>query len=168
MTLCNQYGDYVVPLITEYIKDVASEYPDCIHVKILIDRLTVAPATDLPSILRKEALYCAVGRCAHRLKDSIPFEEWLNNSLAVEALNPVSEYRIIKRRIAWLFGKWFAESNLSDSKAKVYEVLVQLMQSQGEGSDPVVRLTAATALKDCIDVRLPSSLLRISNCKIVN
>lgn len=95
-----------------------------------------------------------MGRCAHRLKDTVQFDVWLNESLANEALDPRPTYRIIKRRIAWLFGRWFSESSISTSKAKVYEVLVQLMQSQGEGSDAVVRLTAATALKDCVDVGL--------------
>lgn len=42
-------------------------------------------ATDLPAIIQKEALYCAVGRCAIRLKDTIPFEEWLEKSLMAEA-----------------------------------------------------------------------------------
>lgn len=110
------------------------------------------PATDLPSVLRKEALYCAIGRCAHTLKDSIQFDVWLEGSLTKEALDPRPTYRIIKRRIAWLFGKWFSVNTISSSKARVYEVLVQLMQAQGEGSDAVVRLTAATALRDCIDV----------------
>jgi hypothetical protein len=109
------------------------------------------PAADFPSVLRKEALYCAVGRCAHRLRELSGLDDWINQSLTAEALDPNPTYRIIKRRIAWLFGRWFAEGNVTNAKGKVYEVLVHLIQAQ-EGSDAVVRLTAATALKDCVNV----------------
>lgn len=110
------------------------------------------PITDMAAVLQKEAVYCAVGRCAHRLKNHINFDAWINDSLEAEAndLQPTS--RIIKRRIAWLFGRWFQENLVMGSRARVYGILVTLLQNQGEGSDPVVRLTAATALKDCIDV----------------
>ena len=40
---------------------------------------------ELPAIIQKEALYCAVGRCAIRLKESIPFEQWLDSTLIAEA-----------------------------------------------------------------------------------
>jgi hypothetical protein len=43
------------------------------------------PTDDLPSVIQKEALYCAIGRCASRLKDVIPFNEWLEHSLVPEA-----------------------------------------------------------------------------------
>jgi len=78
-------------------------------------------------------------------------DQWINQNLATEALQPNPIYRIIKRRIAWLFGRWFAEGNVTEAKGKVYEVLVYLIQAE-EGSDAVVRLTAATALKDCVNV----------------
>lgn len=32
----------------------------------------------MEGIIQKEAIYCAVGRCAHRLKDSIDFRQWLD------------------------------------------------------------------------------------------
>lgn len=57
------------------------------------------PASDLTTILQKEALYCAIGRCAIRMKDSIPFEEWLQTNLAPEArdTNPRSAFHNITR-----------------------------------------------------------------------
>src|SRR6266436_5971323 len=50
------------------------------------------PTVDLSSVIQKEALYCAIGRCASRLKDVIPFNEWLEHSLVPEAreTNPKS------------------------------------------------------------------------------
>ncbi|CAG7848308.1 SubName: Full=Uncharacterized protein {ECO:0000313/EMBL:CCA73991.1} [Serendipita indica DSM 11827] len=133
MTLATQYGDYVEPMIRTYLQRVREH-----------------PATDLPSIIKQEAVYCAVGRCAHRLKD-IDFDSWISQSLAQEALDPNPIYRIIKRRIAWLFGRWYAERSLSQSREKVYEILVHLISAQGEGSDLAIRLTAATALENCIN-----------------
>lgn len=32
----------------------------------------------MDAVIQKEAVYCAVGRCAHRLKDSIDFLQWLD------------------------------------------------------------------------------------------
>ena len=46
-----------------------------------------ARAVALPEIIQKEALYCAVGRCAHKLREQINFDEWLHSNLAAEALN---------------------------------------------------------------------------------
>ncbi|CAG8765903.1 11961_t:CDS:2, partial [Acaulospora colombiana] len=106
LTLAIQYGDYVAPLIREYLEENLNK---------------------------------------------IPFDEWIATRLSVEVMNPNPVYRIIKRRIAWLFGKWLTESSVITSKAKIYELLVYLTFPQSEGSDPVVRLTAATALKDCIE-----------------
>lgn len=48
-------------------------------------RCVAQPTVDLSSIIQKEALYCAIGRCALRLKDQIPFDQWLEQHLAVEA-----------------------------------------------------------------------------------
>jgi hypothetical protein len=37
---------------------------------------------------------------------------------------------------------------------------MHLLQDRGTGSDAVVRFTAATALRECIDVRLADSIFR--------
>jgi hypothetical protein len=63
-------------------------------------------------------------------------------------------FRIMKRRIAWTIGKWFHEECAPATSEKVWVVLLHLLQDQGSGSDFVVRLTAAAALKECIDVGL--------------
>ncbi|KAG6328294.1 hypothetical protein ID866_10795, partial [Astraeus odoratus] len=70
MTLASQYRDYVVPLMTTTFKDIICRSRS---------------ATDLQSVVEKEAVYCAIGRCASRLQDVIPFTEWLRHYLAPEA-----------------------------------------------------------------------------------
>jgi hypothetical protein len=121
--------------------------------------------------LQKEALYCAIGRCAVRLKDRLPFSEWLEKTLAVEALSQDPKYDleilhhdlliriiihprfpIIKRRIAWLIGKWVSDQCSSPNNPRIWEILVHLLKDRSAGTDTVVRLTAANAVKECVDV----------------
>jgi hypothetical protein len=67
-------------------------------------------------------------------------------------------YPIIKRRIAWLLGKLVSEQCSAPNNPKVWETLVHLLRDRGAGSDAVVRLTAATALRECVNVCLVSSI----------
>ncbi|EPQ59406.1 ARM repeat-containing protein [Gloeophyllum trabeum ATCC 11539] len=134
MTLANQYKDYVVPLLAETFKRVISQ-----------------PTTDLASIVQKEAVYCAIGRCAIRLKDVIPFDQWLEHTLVPESQETNPSYPIIKRRIAWVIGKWVSDSCASPKNPTIWQVLVHLLQDRGPGSDAVVRLTAVAALRECVD-----------------
>lgn len=134
MTLANQYRPYVVPLL-----------------RATFQQLVALPTEDLPSILQKEALYCAIGRCATKLKDEIPWDTWLTQSLLPEAQSTNTSYPIIKRRIAWLIGKWISSQCATPNNPHVWEVLIHLLRDRGQGTDAVVRLTAAVALKECVD-----------------
>ncbi|GLB33947.1 putative ARM repeat-containing protein [Lyophyllum shimeji] len=135
--ISNQYPQFVTPLLESTFKQIAAQ----------------PPAGDLQSVLQKEAIYCALGRCAIRLKDVIPFKDWLEHTLITEARDPNPSYPIIKRRIAWLIGKWVSDSCTSPNNSRIWEILVHLLKDRGPGTDYVVRLTAVVALKECIDVR---------------
>ncbi|KAF8639750.1 hypothetical protein AX17_001012 [Amanita inopinata Kibby_2008] len=132
--LSHQYSDIVTPLLASTFNDAAAQ-----------------STTDLPSVVQKEALYCAIGRCAQRLKDVIPFNQWLHQTLAAEAQATNPNYPIIKRRIAWLLGKWVSESCASPKDPTIWEILVHLLKDRNPGTDAVVRLTASIALRECID-----------------
>ncbi|EKM80164.1 hypothetical protein AGABI1DRAFT_120195 [Agaricus bisporus var. burnettii JB137-S8] len=135
LQLTNHYGDYVIPLLSGLFKQSA-----------------VTPAVDLDSVIQKEALYCALGRCAYRLKDEIPFNQWLQHTLSHEAKEPNNpNYPIIKRRIAWLIGQWVSEECTPPTNPLIWDVLAHLLTDRGLSTDTVVRLTAASALKDCMD-----------------
>jgi hypothetical protein len=54
--------------------------------------------------------------------------------------------------VAWVIGKWVAESCSSPNNPVIWDILVNLLQTRGDGTDDVVRLTAAMALKDCVNV----------------
>ncbi|KAJ7765016.1 armadillo-type protein [Mycena maculata] len=134
MTLSNQFPDVVAPLLFNLYLNFATK-----------------PAGNLQEIIQKEALYCAIGRCAIRLKTMIPFDQWLQTTLAEEAQNTDPIYPIIKRRIAWLLGKWVSDECTSPANDLLWKVLIHLLSDRQAGSDAVVRMTAAIALRECID-----------------
>lgn len=134
MTLASQYRDYVIPLMTTTFKDIVSQ-----------------SATDLQSVIQKEAIYCAIGRCAPRLRDAIQFTDWMRHYLAAEARDTNPNFPIIKRRIAWLIGRWTSDMATPATDPIMWEVLIHLLRDRGEGTDSVVRFTAANALRECVD-----------------
>jgi hypothetical protein len=78
MTLANQHQEYVTPLLTSTFLRV-------------FDVRQNQAAVNLPGVIEREALYCALGRCCHKLKGEIPFEDWLRLIFAEEAksVNPL-------------------------------------------------------------------------------
>ncbi|KAG8940803.1 hypothetical protein FRC00_012795, partial [Tulasnella sp. 408] len=134
MALALQYPDYVTPLLQQLFQGIIS-----------------SPPTDLTGILQREAIYCALGRCAGRMKGTINLDEWLP-ILESEARNPNSEYRLLKRRIAWLLGKWHHDDSRPLAvHVKVWEVLLAVLTDRSAGSDSAVRLAAVIALRDCVE-----------------
>ncbi|KZT12770.1 ARM repeat-containing protein [Laetiporus sulphureus 93-53] len=137
MTLSTNYHQYVIPLLQmtfEQMVGAAGQHP-----------------SDLDSVVQKEALYCAIGRCAQKLKGVIPFEQWLERTLVREAQETNPSYPILKRRIAWLVGKWVSVDCCPANNALIWQILLYLLQDRGPGTDEVVRLTAAMALRECLD-----------------
>ncbi|CCM04790.1 uncharacterized protein FIBRA_06983 [Fibroporia radiculosa] len=134
MTLANNYAADVVPLLETTFKQVVGQHP-----------------TDLPGVIQREALYCAIGRCAHRMKKVIPFEQWLSHTLVPEAQEMNPSYPILKRRIAWLIGKWISDMCYPANNPTLWQILLYLLQDRGPGTDEVVRLTAAISLRECVD-----------------
>ncbi|KAJ7638980.1 armadillo-type protein [Roridomyces roridus] len=130
MQLSGQFPDFVAPLLLHLYVNLATK-----------------PAGNLQEIIQKEALYCAIGRCAIKLKTMIPFDQWLQMSLYQEVHNTGEMYPIIKRRIAWLIGKWVSDECTSPTNPLIWEILIRLLCD----ADTVVRLTAAIALRECID-----------------
>ncbi|KAK7054202.1 importin N-terminal domain-containing protein [Favolaschia claudopus] len=130
MQLSNQFPDVVIPLLVSLYQSYGSK-----------------TASNGQEAIQKEALYCAIGRCSPRLKSTIPFDQWLADTLQKEAASDKDFSPIIKRRIAWLLGKWTSENCLSPTNHLVWKILNELLQDK----DAVVRLTAAIALRECID-----------------
>lgn len=92
--------------------------------------------------------YAYCGSPGHQSKVSSKSLEY-----QITTLKSPPSYPIIKRRIAWLIGKWISESCASPNNPRVWEILTHLLKDRGPGTDTVVRLTAAVALQECLDVR---------------
>lgn len=133
VALANQYRDFVTPMLKASFEQVMSQ-----------------PSSSLQQIVQKEALYCVIGRCAVRLKEVIPFQQWVAQSLVPEAKSTDPNFPIIKRRIAWLLGKW-VHSECAQPSDEIWSILVYLLSDRGPGSDPVVRFTAASAIRESVD-----------------
>jgi hypothetical protein len=50
-------------------------------------------------------------------------------------------------------GQWIGNDCSPANNPRVWDVLIHLLQDRGPGTDAVVRLTAAVALRECVDVR---------------
>jgi hypothetical protein len=57
-------------------------------------------------------------------------------------------YRIVRRRIVWLLGRWVGEDLSTTTRMKIYQLLVHLLRPS-ESNDVAVRLTAAQSLAKC-------------------
>jgi hypothetical protein len=63
-----------------------------------------------------------------------------------------TRHRILKRRLAWLIGQWVTSEEECAKLPLVWQILVHLLAERGEASDRAVNLSAAVAIKDCVDV----------------
>ncbi|KAI0268377.1 ARM repeat-containing protein [Gloeopeniophorella convolvens] len=132
MTFSNQYRDIVTPLLVKAFANINERQP-----------------SGLQDIVRKEAVYCAIGRCAHRLRDDINLSLWMDIAID-EAKNTSPDYLILQRRIVWLIGRWVSEDCYPPTDTRVWQILVHLLTVKGAGTE-VVRLTVATALQQCVN-----------------
>jgi hypothetical protein len=64
----------------------------------------------------------------------------------------ISSYPIIKRRIAWVIGKFISDQCAPAKNPRIWDVLVHLLKDRGAGTDGVVRLTAAISIQEAVDV----------------
>lgn len=86
MQLSSHFPDFVIPLLATTFEQSAREYKvEKSAISSISKPFIAQPCADLDAVLQKEALYCAVGRCAFRLRDSIQFDSWVDVTFASEA-----------------------------------------------------------------------------------
>ncbi|KZT53287.1 ARM repeat-containing protein [Calocera cornea HHB12733] len=105
--------------------------------------------TDLPTILHKESVYCAMNRSVHQLKDNVNFDEMLGSHFVADVQVADAAYSVVKRVIAVIIGKWVYEEAVPAPTPIVWELLLRLLQDQS--SSIIVRLSAAGAIRQCTD-----------------
>lgn len=129
MNLLSKHRDQLVPILLS-----------------LVERVT--DVVDQQTLLFKDAVYAAIGLGVNSLYGRFDFEPFVMNRLRLEASQKDPSLKALRRRIAWLLGKWITESMSSDCRKVIYELVMGLMV---ENEDLVVRLTAAQALKNAVE-----------------
>ncbi|KZW04127.1 ARM repeat-containing protein [Exidia glandulosa HHB12029] len=135
IVLSARYADFVLPFIQARFAEVTQN----------------ALSSDLSVILQEEAIYCAIGNTIHHIKDTVDFESWIRSTVVPQVQSPNPDHRVLKRRIAWLIGRWMSQCTPRITSPHVWQVLAHLLSDRGESSDLAVRLMAATALQECVD-----------------
>ncbi|UZO19815.1 uncharacterized protein OCT59_011086 [Rhizophagus irregularis] len=135
------------PCAEKVFTDLITQCRDLLSPKIL-KLLENAALTQSDNLLVKDAIYCAVGLGSHELYDVLDFDSWLVNNLLIEAANNDPSFKIIRRRIAWIIGRWVCVKLSKENRPRVYDVMTYFINPE---EDFVVRLTAAINLKNCVD-----------------
>ncbi|KAF8935479.1 hypothetical protein BGZ58_004972 [Dissophora ornata] len=102
----------------------------------------------MPDLFLKDSIYCAIGLGSHDMYGAIDFDSWLNGQLSQEVQNADTSYRIIRRRIAWMIGKWVSVNVSKSARPTVYTIMVHLLRPE---EHLAVRLATAMSLRLCID-----------------
>ncbi|KZP00014.1 ARM repeat-containing protein [Calocera viscosa TUFC12733] len=106
-------------------------------------------SVDLQAILHKESVYCAINRSIHQMKENLNFDEMLGNHFVADVQVEDAAYSVVKRGIAVIIGKWVYEEAVPAPTELVWQILLRLLQDQS--SSIIVRLSAAGAIRQCID-----------------
>ncbi|KAF9933041.1 hypothetical protein FBU30_006717 [Linnemannia zychae] len=102
----------------------------------------------MSDLFLKDSIYCAIGLGSHALYDAIDFDSWLSGQLSLEVQNADPSFRLIRRRIAWMIGKWVSVNVSKAARPTVYTIMLHLLRPQ---EHMAVRLATAQNLKTCID-----------------
>ncbi|KAG0325424.1 Importin-11, partial [Podila humilis] len=106
---------------------------------------TTSGMTDL---FLKDSIYTAIGLGSHDLYGAVDFDAWLNGQLSQEVQNVDSNFKIIRRRIAWMIGKWVSVNVSKAARPTLYTIMLHLLRPE---EHLAVRLAAAQNLKLSID-----------------
>ncbi|RVE47622.1 hypothetical protein evm_007719 [Chilo suppressalis] len=122
--------------------------PELVRLLASLQQQPILP-DDLPSILKKDAIYNAVRLAAFDLFDEVDFDEWFTNVLSQELKIKENNYRIIRRRVCQLIGQWCGVRASQSLRPAIYEALLEPLSRSDE--DAAVKLAAAEALRSTID-----------------
>ncbi|CAG9854440.1 unnamed protein product [Phyllotreta striolata] len=132
VSLFHEYREYLKPVLLELIAETNA----------------IVPPNDIQGILKKDAVYNAVGLCAFDLFDEVDFDSWFTNTLYQELKIKDNNYRVIRRRVTSLFGRWIGIKLSTELRPVLYECINNLLDPK---EDMAVRLTAASTLRYAID-----------------
>ncbi|PVD19589.1 hypothetical protein C0Q70_20079 [Pomacea canaliculata] len=99
---------------------------------------------DMEAVLKKDAVYNAVGLASFDLFDEIDYDSWFTSHLLRELQIKHPSYRVIRKRVVWLMGQWVGVKMSVSLRPALYEAILSLLHKD---EDLAVRLEAAHTLK---------------------
>ncbi|XP_048255112.1 importin-11-like [Haliotis rufescens] len=102
----------------------------------------------LEAILKKDAIYNAVGLASYDLYDDIDFDNWFSSTLLGELRVKNDSYRIVRKRVIWLIGQWVSVKLSVKLRPTLYEAILSVLRTE---EDLAVRLEAAATLRSAVD-----------------
>lgn len=115
---------------------------------LMNDAIKMTDPSNLQGILSKDAVYSAIGITAFDLLDEVDFDNLFTSHLVHELKVTDSNYRILRRRVIWLVGRWTDVRFSAKNRPLLYEACVHLLTND---PDFVVRYHTAITLKTAID-----------------
>lgn len=106
------------------------------------------PDSDSNDILIKESIYNACGLGSYILFDEVDFDRWFTTQLIAELKIKDPRFRVLRKRLIWMIGKWTGVKFSKDLRPLVYEACLDLLQPN---EDIAVRLTSSKTLKNILD-----------------
>ncbi|XP_058821977.1 importin-11 [Topomyia yanbarensis] len=110
--------------------------------------LALTESSDITDLLIKDSIYNATGLAVFNLFDEINFDEWFTQQLLEELKFKTHNFRIIRKRIIWLIGRWTGVRFSKSLRPEVYRACLELLHPS---EDLAVRLTASKTLKNIMD-----------------
>ncbi|KAK2150064.1 hypothetical protein LSH36_425g01002 [Paralvinella palmiformis] len=91
LTIVKEFREICTVIIVELLKQ---------------QQLVETDPNNLSDLLKKDAVYNAVGQASFDLFDDIDFDRWFQSRLIPELNNKHTNYRVLRRRVIWLIGCW--------------------------------------------------------------
>lgn len=114
--------------------------------------LTTQPRNDFASRVKWDTVLAGAGRMSRSLSSNALKLEQILPLLSPIALSNEGEDRILKYRLAWFIGQWVSSDEESAKLEGVWEILLRLLGGRDDGSDIAVNISAALAIKECVDL----------------
>lgn len=131
LSVVKEYSEQLCPLLLE-----------------LLNRYCADPGTfsnDLESVLRRDAVYKAIGLASYQLYDELDFDSWFKNSLMAELNFDYQFSFILRRRIVWMIARWLG---VKFTLKKEFYKLIDIFLGE---KDTVVKLEAVSAFRLTLD-----------------
>ncbi|KAJ5678871.1 hypothetical protein N7462_007115 [Penicillium macrosclerotiorum] len=103
------------------------------------------------NVVLKDSLYSAVGLAAASLEQHLDFNAFLERTMVPEVQIQDQEYRLLRRRIAFVIGQWVPVKPGEVNRNAIYQIFQHLLNKEDPLNDLVVRITAGRQLRNVLE-----------------